>query len=477
MTEEYNPQIAAPNDLDLERTLLAAVIADNAVLDRLQGFEPEMLFDPIHASIFAAMGDLRGEKRPINLVTLKPRFGAVPFATGGTVFEYMQTFSFAGNMPTITDVSDALKELHLRREVQSLCERGAGAVWDQGYGPNTVLTDLIQQASLLLDKAKPVAITRRRMKDALHDMMDKMLNDDTASRIPSGFSDLDAATGGWRRGEYVLLAGRPSMGKSTAAVAFAKQAAKSGVGVAVFSLEMTNQQWVTRTVCDEVWDHRAPIHYSEAIKGNLTDEQLERYSRGVINLEKLPLVVDVRGGMSAAEIAMATRQISEDLAKDGISLGMIVVDHLGKVRPTSRYKGNPVREVAEISEAMANLAKSEDVCVLALHQLNRGVEGRDNKRPGLSDLRDSGSLEQDADMVLFPYRPAYYLERAKEDDTEKDFERRHQLQTLKNVLELGIAKQRNGPTTTLNFFVDIAANAIRDAAKVDASAPVYSGQR
>lgn len=455
----------SPHDPELERTLLAAIIAENAVLNRLSDFEPEMLYDPIHAAIMVAMFDLRSEKRPINLVTLKPRFGAVPFATGGTVFEYMQSFSFAGMMPDISDIVDALKELHLRREVMALNERVSGAIWDQGYGPRTILADMLRECGDLLGRSKPAGVTRRKMSDALDDMMDKMLNDDTANRIKTGLVDLDEATGGLRRGEYVLLAGRPSMGKSATAVSIARRVAKTGVGVAVFSLEMTNQQWMTRTVCDEIWENSDPVHYAAALKNELSPIHLDRYAKGVKILKPHPLFLDEKSALSATDIAAGVREIAEEFEKDGIKLGLVVVDHLGKVRPSSRYKGNPVREVAEISEAMAVLAKSERVCVLALHQLNRAVEGRDNKRPGLSDLRDSGSLEQDADMVLFPYRPAYYLERMKEDDPNKDLDRKMELRKVRNVLEVNIAKQRNGPTTTLNFFVDIASNAIRDAAK------------
>jgi len=141
---------------------------------------------------------------------------------------------------------------------------------------------------------------------------------------------------------------------------------------------------------------------------------------------------------------------------------LVVVDHLGKVRPSSRYRGNRVQELGELSEAMAHLAKSEDVAVLALHQLNRGVEARDNKRPTIADLRDTGNLEQDADSVMLVYRPAYYLERAREDNPELESLRLKELEAKRNILELNIAKQRNGPTATIELYVDMASNAIRD---------------
>ena len=140
----------------------------------------------------------------------------------------------------------------------------------------------------------------------------------------------------------------------------------------------------------------------------------------------------------------------------------MVVDHIGFIAPTNRYKGSKVHEVSEITSGLQRLAKSEQIVVLALHQLNREVEGRDNKRPVLSDLRDSGSVEQDADIILFPYRAAYYLERMKFDDAEKEQKRQEKLEASRNELEVNIAKQRNGPSYTIELFADMAANAVRD---------------
>jgi replicative DNA helicase len=140
----------------------------------------------------------------------------------------------------------------------------------------------------------------------------------------------------------------------------------------------------------------------------------------------------------------------------------VIIDHIGFMTPSNRYRGNRVHEVSEISAGLQRLAKSEVVSVLALHQLNRGTEGRDNKRPQLADLRDSGSLEQDADLVMFAYRSAYYLERMKFDDPDDEAERAQKLEAARNELEVGIAKSRNGPTGTVELYCDMAANAVRD---------------
>ena len=165
------------------------------------------------------------------------------------------------------------------------------------------------------------------------------------------------------------------------------------------------------------------------------------------------------------EIAARTRAEAQRFDRAGKRLGLVVVDHLGLIKPSGRYAGNKVQEVAEVSDALATLAKEQDVAVLALHQLNRGTEARDNKRPTLADLRNSGDLEQDADVVCFAYREAYYLERQKgADGSAQELQRHSELDACRNTLEFLIAKNRNGPTSVLSLFCDMASNVVRDLA-------------
>jgi replicative DNA helicase len=153
------------------------------------------------------------------------------------------------------------------------------------------------------------------------------------------------------------------------------------------------------------------------------------------------------------------------MERAGQSLDLVVVDHLGLIRPSGRYAGNKVQEVGEVSDALATLAKDQNVAVLALHQLNRGTEGRENKRPTLADLRNSGDLEQDADLVCFAYRQSYYLERMKCDPgSQAELQRQTELEACRNTLDILIAKNRNGPTDTVTLFCDMASNVIRDLA-------------
>lgn len=466
---------SAPCDLDLERSLLSAIIADNALLDKIPQLQPDMLHDPIHANVMKSILDLRQEGRPINLVTLKPRWGAVPFATGGTVFEYLRTFEFAGTLPNIVDISDGLIELHQRRLFLDIGERMTASAGDPSIGPGPLISSFLSELDDLQAQTKPVGKTLWKADDAVDDLFDQILNGTKVDAAPTGFVDLDEFIGGWRESTYVVLAGRPSMGKTALAVSLARKAALGGHGVGIFSLEMSKDQWMTRTICDQAWvgvDDKAPL--KSALRRTMNDHEFDLFSTAGKIIRGLPLVIDESSGLTAADIAAGVRQMAEEFRKDGKRLRMVIIDHMGKVMPSGRYKGNRVQEVTELSNALHEIAKTERITLVALCQLNRAVEGRDNKRAGLSDLRESGAIEQDADIVIFPFRPAYYLERAKENTAEEEAVRMAELRMVQNLLEINIAKQRNGQTGGFELFVDMSANAIRDAAKIDPSTTVYS---
>jgi replicative DNA helicase len=449
-------------DLELERSLIASLLADNRGFDCIGQLEPDDFFDPTHAAVMTAMLDLRTERRPVNIVTLRSRFAAVPFRDGETVIDYLKRLTFAGKPPEVRDMAASLRELSQRRAIKALGEQISGSVHDNAVGPPVLLTDAARAVDDLLAKCRPAGKTLWQMPEATDDILSAIGNAEKDTCIPIGLSDLDKATGGWRRKQVIYFGGRPSMGKSACAVVFSRRAARAGHGVVVFSLEMTCRQWMARMATDICWARDLPISYAAALRGSLQGRELQAFLRGANELRALPILIEEQSGLTAADIASRTRHAAELLNQQGKRLGLVIVDHLGKVRPSGNYRGQKVYELGEISEAMAHLAKSENVAILALHQLNRAVEGRDNKRPQLSDLRESGNLEQDADTVMFAYRSAYYLERARDDDPDEERRRIENLNAKRNDLELQIAKQRNGPTCTVELYCDMAANAIRD---------------
>jgi len=452
------PEPEANTDAELERALLAALLIDNRAFDRLGPLEPDDMADPMHAAALTAMLDLHAEGRAVNIVTLRSRFAGVPFREG-SVLDYLKACN-ANGATDVGDIAAALRELSQRREIALLGERIAGSVHDHAVGPAALLSDAARQVDDLLAKCRPAGKTLRTMSEAVDSVL--AAKDDAEARIPTSFKDFDRDTGGFRRGELWILGGRPSMGKTAVAAAFTRRGAKAGQGVAYFSLEMTTDQLTARMATDACWSRERAVSYSAALRGTLDARDREAYEKAANSLRDLPIVIDDQAGLTVSDIAARTRKTAEMFAREGRRLDLVIVDHLGKIRASNRYKGQKVHEITEISDALANLAKSEQVAVLALHQLNRAVEGRDNKRPELADLRDSGSLEQDADGVLFAYRAAYYLERMKFDDREDEEERIKKLEATRHEIEIAIAKQRNGPTSTVELYCNMPANALRD---------------
>jgi replicative DNA helicase len=262
-----------------------------------------------------------------------------------------------------------------------------------------------------------------------------------------------------------VLAGRPGMGKSAAASSSLLRGARAGHASLFFSLEMVGEQLGSRMLTDLAWTRQHPIHYEDILHRRteiINDPARRRLAVAKDELAKLPVLIEEQRGLTFAEIAARSRKAANALDRQGRRLETIFVDHMLLVHPSARYSGNRVQEVREISGGLATLAKELDVAVVALCQLNRGVEGRENKRPGLADLRDSGSIEEDASLVIFLYRLAYYLEQQRFDDMLAEKARTDALEKSRNSLEFIVAKNRNGRCGTVDAFIDVGANAVRN---------------
>ena len=269
-------------------------------------------------------------------------------------------------------------------------------------------------------------------------------------------------TGGLQRGEFIVLAGRPGMGKSALAVTIARLMACAGLNVLLNSLEMTKEAVADRALADIAWQRGDPIAYSSISRGRVTMAQAERLAEAVRTFRGLPLRIDPQGGLSVSQIAARARKCKRTLERKGKTLDALIIDHMHITRASDRYAGNAVRETTEISGALKALAKELNIPVIALAQLSRKVEERDNKRPTLSDLRESGAIEQDADLIAFLFREAYYLANMTCDDAAAEGKRIARLAEVENVVEVNIAKQRNGPVGAVPLYCDIACNVFRD---------------
>jgi replicative DNA helicase len=285
--------------------------------------------------------------------------------------------------------------------------------------------------------------------------------------IASGLPDLDRATsGGFQRGQLWLLAGRPGMGKTVVMTSLSRYAARDA-GVLVFQCEVTRDQQWARYLADLAYLHGHPLPFGRIMEGtDLTDEEVWRLDNARQRLSRLHLRVECEPSVSIAQIAFAVKAEKKRLAAQGVRLGVVFIDYLKFVKVSDRYRGNRVLEIGEISGALKQMAKAEDICVVLLAQLNRQVEaqGREDRRPTVADLRDSGELEQDADTVMLLYRDAVYLER-KIKSGGGDAETSARLIDRQNSLEIILGKNRSGPTCTLDLWCDVPSSSIAQHAR------------
>ena len=271
--------------------------------------------------------------------------------------------------------------------------------------------------------------------------------------VTTGLSDLDGVTGGLLHGELCIVAGRPGMGKSALALHIAIAAAQAGHVVAFFSLEMTRSETGRRALSS-----KTGIPYNDMRRGVVDGTGMRNISAAAQQLVSLPLIIDESARLSTAALKARVRRIRHEHG-----LGLVVIDYLQLIRPDDRYKGNRVHEVSEISADLKALAKEMSVPVLVLSQLNRTTELRDNKRPQLSDLRESGAIEQDADLVIFAYRDEYYLERSEPPaGTPEHTEWADKMSAARNTMELILAKNRHGPTVTKTIYANMSTSAFGD---------------
>ena len=346
---------------------------------------------------------------------------------------------------------------------------------DTAHDATTDPKDLIQGAASDLDniaaelragpRKKTMHTLDRATTEAVEEIRAAMSRGNGLTGHTWGLTDINAATGGIQPGEMIVIGARPSMGKTAFALSVALRAAGTGVGVGFLSLEMGAKKLAMRRLSDVAYDWGIKVPYSNLIKGTVSDDELNSVLSANQDADRLPLWIEDQSGLTVSDIRVKVDRMAEQAAARSATMGVLLIDYLQLVKPSGRYAGNRVGEISEISWALRELGREFGVGIIALSQLSRQVEGRDDKRPQLSDLRDSGSIEQDADTVAFLYREAYYLEKAKGKDPEKENDRVARLIDVQNELEFIIAKQRNGPTKTIKLFVDIACSAVRNAAR------------
>jgi replicative DNA helicase len=431
-------ELLPPTNGEAEQRLLGAFMCDNRLLDDAEILQPEHFANGLHARIFAAIRQVIGRGDVANIVTLRRIFDQDPALEEFGGGRYLVQLVAAGARTTI-EVKGYARLVHdcfLRRELIRLTQEATAAAYreDLDNPPREQIELLESGLSRLAESGQAGAGFRSlsaMMGATLANAEEAYKRGDTMDGALTGFTDLDQVLGGLHPSDLVILAARPSMGKTALAENIARNAAKAGSAVCFYSLEMSWEQLTARTLAGEArvaadWSRR-PADF------NLYVDRLVEAQR---RLDPQQFWTDDEAALSVAAMHARARRL-----KRQHGLGLIVTDYLqlaSAPRP-GRREMNRVQEVSEITNALKRMAKDLHVPVLALSQLSRQVEGRSDKRPLLSDLRESGSIEQDADVVMFLYRAEYY-----EPDNED----------VRGKAEVIVAKNRHGPTTSLELYFD-----------------------
>ena len=455
-----------PVCLEAEQALLGAILVNNAAAAHVQFLRPEHFGEALHGAIHEAILATLAEGRVANPITLRARIAAdVELAPGMTVAAYLARL--AAEATTVINArayADMIHDFWIRRRLIDSArdiEAQARAV-DYPIRPAAIASDAIGALHQLAE-GHAQAVTRVEAHAGAGALIERVqairagqAGDEAA---PTGFADLDRDTGGYRAGTLWVVAARPGMGKTAFLTASARRVAQAGHGVLAFSMEVPAEEIHARYLADLSYIAHKPLSFGAIMRGQIDDEDLWRLRNAAKRLGEMPLVSDVASRLSVAEIAMRVRAEKERMAKRGRRLGVIFVDYLKFVQASDRYRGQRVYEVGEISAGLKQLAKDEGLCVVLLAQLNRAVEARDDKRPGLSDLRESGDLEADAHVVAFIYREAYYIERSADYRANK-LEALEAADAARNRLELILGKNRAGPAHTVGLWCDVAASSV-----------------
>lgn len=452
------------HSIEAEQAALGAILIDNGCLDYVSSIlEPEHFYEPVHSEIYTAIRGLAQNGRVFTPVTLAPYFeNAEPVKSGLSVVQYLgRLVTAATTTIKVPDYARIIREYAGRRTLADAGLRLQQLAGDPALSAAQAAAEGVQDLDGIIAATVDQGRSKLSLAASVRDTLDELKQPDGTRTVTSGLHDLDRVTGGFHRGEYNILAARPSMGKTAMAASVMLNAGRAGHGVLMFSLEMTKKAISARCLSDSVWNVDTPIPYADILNRRVNAYQIERLERAALDYERLPIEIEYQPALTVAEIAARSRQEAAALSRRGLELELIVIDHLGKIRASKRYAGNPVAEIGEVSGSLAALGKELNASMLVLHQLNRAVEGREDKHPQLSDLRWSGDIEQDADLVAFIYRPGYYLERMKFDDEDNEMKRVDKLHKRGRDLEIIIAKQRNGPCTTVELLTEISSNVIR----------------
>ena len=419
-----------PHDVDAEQAILGSMLTDqDAVIDAMEVLKPEDFYREDNKYIYQSIINLYNRGEPIDIITVKAELTSMQKfeAVGG--IEYLATLP--DKVPLVANADKYIKIVEEKSILRQLI-KAANEIQSLGYAQNEEIDNIVDQSEKMIFNIMQGKNQKgyTQIKDVLVETfaeLEKLYNQkETITGVPTGFADLDYKTAGLHNSDLVLIAARPAMGKSAFVLNIATYAAiNTKKPVVIFNLEMSKEQLVNRMLCSE-----AMVDSNKIRTGKIDEEDWIKLATALGPLSEAPIYIDDTPGISVAEIRAKCRKLK--LEKN---IGLVVIDYLQLIQGSGKRNASREQEISEISRSLKILAKELDVPVIALSQLSRAAEARQDHRPMLSDLRESGAIEQDADIVMFLYRDDYY-----NPDSEK-----------KNIAEIILAKHRAGSTGTVEL--------------------------
>ncbi len=480
---------SAPQNVEAEQALLGAILVNNEAFYRVSDFlEPSHFFEPIHRMIFEVAGQIIRNNKVATPVTIKTFLPADMEIGEINLAEYLARL--AASATTVINAEDygrSVYDLALRRALIGIGEDMVNVAYDSTVeeSPGTQIEEAERRLFELAEKG--------HYDSGFHGFETALVNaidmasaaykrDGHLSGLATGLADLDRLVGGLQASDLVILAGRPGMGKTSLATNVAFNVARAWRGevqadgstktvdggiVGFFSLEMSSEQLATRIIAEQ-----AGVPSSNIRRGRIDEQQFARIVETSRAMQKMPLYIDQTGGLAIAQLAARARRLKRQRGLD-----LLIVDYIQLMQASSRRGAdNRVQEMTEITNQLKALAKELHIPILALSQLSRQVENRDDKRPQLSDLRESGSIEQDADVVMFVFREEYYLKNKEPKPGTMEHETwQDEMSNVHGTAEVIIGKQRHGPTGTVRLHFEDAVTRFSTLAQEDRVPAPFEG--
>ena len=436
-----------PNNIEAEQSVIGSILISNEIFDEINMIvNSKNFYDPMHQKIFGAIEKLIYSGMLANPITLKNYFEKEKDEIN--VPDYLiKITKFSTSSRQTIEYSKLIYDLFVKRELIKISENiiDTAKLNDLDHDGQSIIENFEKSLFDLAEKgsfSSSLIKFDEAMKMTIEMASNAYKNDEGIVGVPTGLSELDDRLGGMHKSDLLIIAGRPSMGKTALATNIAFNAAKKiqedgrKSTIAFFSLEMSSEQLSTRILAEQ-----SRIKSNDIRRGRISEEQFDKFIETSKDISELPLYIDETPAISIAALSNRARRI-----KRLYGLDMVVVDYIQLMR-AANFKEGRVQEISEITQGLKALAKELSVPVLALSQLSRAVEQRDDKKPQLSDLRESGSIEQDADVVMFVFREAYYIERKEpQPNTVEHAEWQSKMNDVANRAEIIIGKQRHWPT-------------------------------